>query len=62
MVYELSANQQFANVGQLDRTCATCNVPHEGVIHEEGTLDEVLKHPRKERTRAFLTGFTGFNF
>ena len=35
---------------------------HEGVIHEEGTPDEVLKHPRKERTRAFLTGFTDFNF
>jgi polar amino acid transport system ATP-binding protein len=35
---------------------------HAGVIHEEGTPDEVLNHPRKERTRAFLTGFTAFNF
>jgi polar amino acid transport system ATP-binding protein len=35
---------------------------HEGVIHEQGTPDEVLKHPREERTRAFLTGFTDFNF
>ena len=35
---------------------------HEGVIHEEGEPDEVLKHPRKERTKAFLTGFTDFNF
>jgi polar amino acid transport system ATP-binding protein len=26
----------------------------EGAIHEEGTPDDVLKHPRKERTRAFL--------
>ena len=35
---------------------------HDGVIHEQGTPDEVLKHPREERTRAFLTGFTDFNF
>jgi polar amino acid transport system ATP-binding protein len=35
---------------------------HEGVIHEEGGPDEVLKHPRQERTKAFLTGFTDFNF
>jgi polar amino acid transport system ATP-binding protein len=35
---------------------------HEGVIHEEGEPDVVLKHPRKERTKAFLTGFTDFNF
>jgi polar amino acid transport system ATP-binding protein len=26
----------------------------DGTIHEEGTPDEVLKHPRRERTRAFL--------
>jgi polar amino acid transport system ATP-binding protein len=26
----------------------------DGAIHEEGTPDEVLKHPRRERTRAFL--------
>jgi polar amino acid transport system ATP-binding protein len=26
----------------------------DGTIHEEGTPDQVLKHPRQERTRAFL--------
>jgi polar amino acid transport system ATP-binding protein len=26
----------------------------DGAIHEQGTPDEVLKHPRQERTRAFL--------
>ncbi|MCX7364698.1 MAG: amino acid ABC transporter ATP-binding protein, partial [Alphaproteobacteria bacterium] len=26
----------------------------DGVIHEEGTPDQVLVHPQKERTRAFL--------
>ena len=26
----------------------------DGTIHETGTPDEVLKHPRQERTRAFL--------
>jgi polar amino acid transport system ATP-binding protein len=26
----------------------------DGTIHEEGTPDEVLRHPRQERTRAFL--------
>ena len=35
---------------------------HEGIIHEEGTPDDVLKHPGKERTKAFLAGFTDFNF
>jgi len=35
---------------------------HDGVIHEEGAPDEVLKHPKKERTKAFLAGFTDFNF
>ncbi len=35
---------------------------HDGIIHEEGTPDEVLKHPGKERTKAFLAGFTDFNF
>ena len=35
---------------------------HEGVIHEQGTPDEVLKNPRQERTKAFLTGFTDFYF
>jgi polar amino acid transport system ATP-binding protein len=35
---------------------------HDGVVHEEGTPDEVLKHPRRERTRAFLARFTEFAF
>ena len=26
----------------------------DGTIHEQGTPDEVLKHPKLERTRAFL--------
>ena len=26
----------------------------DGTIHEQGTPDEVLKHPKKERTQAFL--------
>jgi polar amino acid transport system ATP-binding protein len=30
----------------------------EGAIHEMGSADEVLKHPQKERTKAFLAGFT----
>jgi polar amino acid transport system ATP-binding protein len=30
----------------------------EGAVHEMGTADEVLKHPKKERTQAFLAGFT----
>jgi polar amino acid transport system ATP-binding protein len=30
----------------------------DGVIHEMGTADEVLKHPHKERTKAFLARFT----
>ncbi|WP_313683637.1 amino acid ABC transporter ATP-binding protein [Pantoea sp.] len=29
-----------------------------GVIHEMGTPDEVLKHPRQPRTREFLSRFT----
>lgn len=29
-----------------------------GVIHEMGTPDEVLKHPRQSRTREFLARFT----
>ena len=33
---------------------------HEGVIHEDGTPEEVLKHPRQERTQAFLAKFTSF--
>ena len=34
----------------------------DGRIHEEGTADEVLKHPREERTRSFLARFTEFAF
>ena len=30
----------------------------DGVVHETGTPDEVLKNPKRERTRAFLAGFT----
>jgi polar amino acid transport system ATP-binding protein len=35
---------------------------HDGVIHERGTPDEVLKHPKQERTKGFLAGFTDFYF
>ncbi len=35
---------------------------HDGVIHERGTPDEVLKNPQKERTKGFLAGFTDFYF
>jgi polar amino acid transport system ATP-binding protein len=35
---------------------------HEGVIHEQGTPDQVLKHPRQERTQAFLSRHTAFRF
>ena len=34
----------------------------DGRIHESGTPDEVLKHPREERTRNFLARFTEFGF
>jgi polar amino acid transport system ATP-binding protein len=34
----------------------------DGVFHEVGTPDEVLKHPRRERTQAFLARFTEFSF
>jgi polar amino acid transport system ATP-binding protein len=34
----------------------------DGVIHEMGSADEVLKHPRKERTQAFLARFTERSF
>jgi polar amino acid transport system ATP-binding protein len=30
----------------------------DGVIHEMGSADDVLKHPKKERTQAFLARFT----
>jgi polar amino acid transport system ATP-binding protein len=35
---------------------------HDGVVHEQGTPDEVLRHPRRERTQAFLQRFTAFRF
>jgi polar amino acid transport system ATP-binding protein len=34
----------------------------DGVIHEQGTPDEVLKHPRQARTRAFLASHNEFTF
>jgi polar amino acid transport system ATP-binding protein len=34
----------------------------DGVFHEVGTPDEVLKHPRQERTQAFLARFSEFAF
>ncbi|MBL8324258.1 MAG: amino acid ABC transporter ATP-binding protein [Rubrivivax sp.] len=34
----------------------------EGVIHEQGTPDEVLKHPRQARTQAFLARHNEFHF
>ncbi|WP_426958937.1 amino acid ABC transporter ATP-binding protein [Muricoccus radiodurans] len=34
----------------------------DGVFHEEGTPDEVLRNPRRERTRAFLTSHAEFSF
>lgn len=34
----------------------------DGVFHEVGSPDEVLKNPKQERTRAFLNRFTEFTF
>jgi polar amino acid transport system ATP-binding protein len=34
----------------------------DGVIHESGTPDEVLRNPQKERTRAFLARHREFSF
>jgi polar amino acid transport system ATP-binding protein len=34
----------------------------DGLIHEAGTPGEVLKHPRQDRTKAFLARFTEFTF
>ncbi len=34
----------------------------DGQLHESGTPDEVLKHPKQERTRRFLERFTAFHF
>ncbi|MEJ2665773.1 MAG: amino acid ABC transporter ATP-binding protein [Deinococcales bacterium] len=33
---------------------------HEGEIHEQGTPDDVIKHPQRERTQAFLRGLEHF--
>jgi polar amino acid transport system ATP-binding protein len=34
----------------------------DGVIHEQGTPDEVLKHPKQPRTQAFLARHREFDF
>jgi polar amino acid transport system ATP-binding protein len=34
----------------------------DGTIHEQGTPDQILKHPTQERTRAFLDGHRQFSF
>ena len=34
----------------------------DGQFCETGTPDEVLKHPKKERTQRFLERFTAFHF
>ncbi len=34
----------------------------EGAIHEQGTPDEILKSPKKDKTRAFLAGHRQFSF
>ncbi|RYZ11283.1 MAG: amino acid ABC transporter ATP-binding protein [Comamonadaceae bacterium] len=34
----------------------------DGLLHETGTPDEVLKNPKQERTRRFLERFTAFHF
>jgi polar amino acid transport system ATP-binding protein len=34
----------------------------DGLIHEAGTPDEVLKHPQQERTKSFLARFSEFTF
>ena len=34
----------------------------DGTIHEEGTPDEILKNPKKERTRVFLASHRQFSF
>jgi len=35
---------------------------HDGNILEQGAPDDVLKHPKEERTANFLSGFTNFYF
>ncbi len=34
----------------------------DGLNHEAGTPDEVLKHPQQERTKSFLARFSEFTF
>jgi polar amino acid transport system ATP-binding protein len=34
----------------------------DGLIHEQGTPDEILKNPKQERTRAFLSSHHQFSF
>ena len=34
----------------------------DGVVHEQGTPDEILKTPKKDKTRAFLAGHRQFSF
>jgi polar amino acid transport system ATP-binding protein len=34
----------------------------DGAIHEQGTPQEILKAPKKERTRAFLESHRQFSF
>jgi polar amino acid transport system ATP-binding protein len=34
----------------------------DGVIHEQGTADQVLRHPREPRTQAFLASHREFSF
>jgi polar amino acid transport system ATP-binding protein len=34
----------------------------DGTIHEQGTPDEILKHPKRERTKAFLASHRQFSF
>jgi len=35
---------------------------HDGVIHEQGTPDQVLRHPTEPRTRAFIDRHREFDF
>jgi len=34
----------------------------DGEFYETGTPDEVLKHPKRERTKKFIDRFTAFHF
>ena len=33
----------------------------EGVIEEEGTAEEIFQHPKKEKTKEFLSRFRGLD-